>query len=346
MNEELLNLFLLALQGNKNVSTTLNNLMSPELVYLSGQYNPLAAMGNAGGTGPLTAKYSNAEKYPAVSQILNQINTGADEFELSTFVKGLIANNQTDNFDSYSLENLAKELYKESKGGGEEKKTDWQKAGLNDPIDIYSEENLPNKPVLNSYLQSFMGRQMAQSEELKRLSENAESKRKAVAPLYDKEFTTEDLLRYLRDDPEGRRLAKERNIDMSKVDDEGSVYTWRGTQNLKKRPFFDPRNITEGIEQGLSRFGEDLVNTVKGGQTKTIEEAVGGTGKIIKGQDAKKKAYEDASSKAKQVEDQMKLDKYQTEKYIKAYLGEIQKRGITPLDDQFKGVMGFLSQNR
>ena len=42
----------------------------------------------------------------------------------------------------------------------------------------------------------------------------------------------------------------------------------------------------------------------------------------------------------------MKLDKYQTEKYIKAYLGEIQKRGITPLDDQLKGVMGFLSQNR
>lgn len=347
MDEELLNLFLAAQQGNKGISGTLNNLDNQMLIYLAGQYNPLSAMGiTSSGGGQLTARYAGKPDYPAVNQLLAQIQQGDDEYQYGTAVKALITGGQTDGLDSGEFERLASDLYQESTGQvSPSKKTYWQQRGLSDPTDVYSLENLPNRPGLNKVLSQFATAQAARQSELDRASQATESLRKSVAPLYDREFTTGDLLRYLKEDPEGQKLAKERGIDMSKVSKEGDVYTWRGTQR-KKRSRFDPRNLTEAVSSDLFRFAEDLGRTVAGGQTKTLAEAVGGTGKIVAGQDAQKKAYRDALSKQKRIEDDMKLDEYRANKFANEYLKLVQARGETPLGDELKGVMRFMAQNR
>lgn len=345
MDEEILSLFLSALQGNKNVSGTLGNIDNPLLVYLSGQYNPLAGI-SSGGAGQIAARYAGNAEYPAVNQLLAQIQQGDDEYQYGTAVKALIAQNQTDGLDSAQFESLAKDLYDESTGNVDSsRKSVWDKAGLSDPTDIYSMENLPNRPGLNNVLSQFAASRQVQQQELERASKLAEEKRKSVSPLYGKEFTNKELVRYLSEDPEGQKLAKDRGIDMTKVSSEGDVYSWRGTKR-PKRWVLDPRNITEGISSDLYRFAEDLGRTVTGGRTKTLQEAVGGTGKIIAGKEKQRKAYEEAQSKAKSIEDQMKLDEYRANKFANEYLKLVQAKGDTPLSDQLKGVMGFLASNR
>lgn len=343
IDQELLASFLAGSQGNKGVSSMLGNLDNPFLLYLAGQYLPPVSASNAGG---VSSRYVGNENYPSIQELLTQIQEGADEFQYGTAVKGLVAGGRTDGLESGEFERLAKNIYEEQTGtGSSKKKNPFTEAGYADPTEIYTLENLPNRPGINAFLQQVAARQQMQSRDLERLSQTAEEKRKQVAPLYDKEFTTQELVNYLRTDPEGKKLAKQRGIDMSKVSSEGDVYSWKGTKR-PKRSVLDPRNFTEAITSDLYRFAEDLGRTVTGGRTKTISEAVGGTGKLIQGREKQKEEYSAAASRAKQVEDQMKLEQYQAEKFAKAYLGRLAERGITPLKDQMTGVLGFLSQNK
>ena len=366
MDEELLNLFLGATQGNKNVSSTLGNLDSPLLLYLAGQYNPLASMG-AGGVGTIGSRYAGNEDYPAVNEILNEIATGADQFQVATKAKSLVAKGQVDGFDSAEFEKLANQLYKESRGGSEGKS--WmEQPALSDPTELYTSENVPLPDVAGERMAPL---QAAMPDVLKRLV-SAQNREKSKA--FDSDMSEYN---FLANTDEGRALAKSEGINLSQVDPgSGDIYSWRGTKRpdwnkastklnplsllnalgaegyrtaeklwdsatggadytRPKRSVFDPRNVSDAVYGQLFKRGK-----------KDEKSSVKANPRISDAMERKAMASRLAQSERLMAEmDAESLDK-EAQAYRQGVANYKAKQGRTPLDDQLAGVMRLLSQNR
>lgn len=132
--------------ANKNMSSVLRNLGSPFLAFLAGvpqqQDMSMADM-------PLTSAYAGSQD-PVVQSVLNQVNTGIDEYALKSWLANQDANPEFAQlraeygWQPEDLEGLAVGLQKErSKAGGRSKDSWWAKAGLSDPSQMYTEETVP-----------------------------------------------------------------------------------------------------------------------------------------------------------------------------------------------------------
>ena len=145
MDPELMQLFMSAKGSNRNVSGLLGNLDNPMLAYLAGVYDPVSAQGkNAGGA--LWSQYSQNPD-PTIQDIISKIEGGADEFYLNSYIDAMGDVSQT-GFQVGDLKGLAKALQKEYTGassgssyGG--KQDVWSKAGLRNPLDLYTAEDAP-----------------------------------------------------------------------------------------------------------------------------------------------------------------------------------------------------------
>jgi hypothetical protein len=155
MDPELLKLFMAQTKGGKkNVAGLLNTLDNPLFNIIAGVYDPVSAgAGNAGGA--LWSSYSNSQE-PIIQDIVGKIEGGMDEFSLNSYIDALVAGgSDTAGFQVGDLKGLAKALQKEYSGtssgyGG--KQDVFSKAGLRNPLDVYSEEDAPlNARESNAY---------------------------------------------------------------------------------------------------------------------------------------------------------------------------------------------------
>jgi hypothetical protein len=335
MDPEILNLFLQATQGNKNVNSTLGNLDNPLLLFLAGQYLPPSG-GMAGG-GQLASRYAGNPEYPAVNEILNEISTGADEFQIGTKAKALVAAGNVDGFDSGEFEQLAQELHKESRGEGSSSssKDYWSKmgqSGFASPLDIYNEQTVPMPSNAADTLLPLV----LKSEEAKKKLPRVQGRAKAAE--FDENMSAYD---FLANTAEGRALAKSEGIDLNRVDPTtGTVYSWKGTKQKK-----GAKNFLSNIGSQLYRTAEDVFDTATG-KRQTAKNDINLNPNIA---NAMKKSVANSRETARQRTraelDIEMLDK-EANAYRKGVLDVAASQGRTPLEDQLAGVMRFLSQNR
>jgi hypothetical protein len=371
MDPEILNLFLQATQGNKNVNSTLGNLDNPLLLFLAGQYLPPSG-GMAGG-GQLASRYAGNPEYPAVNEILNEISTGADEFQVGTKAKALVAAGNVDGFDSGEFEQLAQELHKESRGEGSSSssKDYWSKmgqSGFASPLDIYNEQTVPMPSNAADTLLPLL----LKSEEAKKKLPKVQGRAKAAE--FDENMSAYD---FLANTAEGRALAESEGIDLSSADaGSGDVYSWRGTKRPdwnKASVKFNPLSLLNALGTEGFRTTEKLWDSAVGGQDykrpkrsvfdpRNVSDAV--YGQLFKRgkkdeknnlnlnpniANAMQKSVADSREAARQRTraelDIEMLDK-EANAYRKGVLDVAASQGRTPLEDQLAGVMRFLSQNR
>jgi hypothetical protein len=364
-------LFLQALQGNKNVGSTLGNLDNPMLLFLANQYLPPS--GGMVGGGELSSRYAGDPKYPGVNEILNTINSGADEFEVGTTAKALIAKGNIDGFASAEFEKLADELYKESRGEGSSSssKDYWSKlnqSGFARPIDIYNEQTVP---LPSNAAETLLPIALKSQEAISKLPK---IQGKAKAADFDENMSA---YQFLANTAEGRALAKSEGIDLSSADPgSGTVYSWRGTKRpdwSKASVRFNPLSLLNAVGTEGFRTAEKLWDSATGGadysrpkrsvlDPRNLSDAV--YGQLFKrGKKDEKNnldlnpnvanAMKKSVAKSRDLNRQRRraeldvemLDK-EANAYRKGVLDVVAEQGRTPLDDQLAGVMRLLAQNR
>jgi hypothetical protein len=354
MDPEIVNLYLQA-KGSKGDTSFLNTLNNPWLTYLAGAYDPMSQQ--VGGTGTLWSSYASNADYPVVQDIMQKIQGGADPYYISSYIDGLVANGTDLNgFQDADLKGLAKGLYNEytgkgsgsSKGGGGNNANWWAKAGFRNPTDVYTTADVP----LNADIRKMMVEQQLKTSKINELKSGADSAVKKTKsklnPLYDKRFDTKELIDYLKNDPEGRKIAKEKNIDWSKVDettgqvfsgpvsDDDPMYTgWQAWS-----PWGAVGNL---VGQGVAEVGRtaEIIGkeNIMGGKAKYIEDKVGYRGKE---NPYDVYAYDQAKLDQEALKDQQgkaaKLDEATRRGALRAFT----EAGRTPTRDQMSTVLKFL----
>lgn len=145
MDPELLQLLIQATGGRSGAGRTSSNLEDVLLGYLSGGYNPMTDMDSGSTSGKLIQKYGSSQ-LPAFQAIMDNLLSGADQYELDSIVSRLEANQMIPEtgFTTDSFRSLVDAMYKEYTGGGSAGKKDvWQKAGLSNPLDVYDIQTAP-----------------------------------------------------------------------------------------------------------------------------------------------------------------------------------------------------------
>lgn len=321
MDPELLQLFMSAKGNNKNVSGLLGNLDSSMLAYLAGVYDPIAAgAGNAGG--PLWSQYANSQE-PIIQDLVGKIQGGMDEFALNSYIDALGDVSQT-GFQVGDLKGLAKALQKEYTGtasgsGGSGGKQDmWSKAGLRNPLDVYSTEDVPMGETSRADVQKIQtGRQGAQKS-LSDATVKAGSARRGVVS--DSAFKDE-LARGLTGTTSGgaRRQA-------------AALAEW-----LKGQDYLDETSLRNKAAELMPKQEFEAI---------PFERAVDFASKKVKKTpaDSKKLAQ---YKKAKEVEglaqQQVNAGAEEERAYREGMLGAYNAAGKTPTRDQLAGIMKFLS---
>lgn len=178
MDPELMQLFLAAKGKNKNVSGLLGNLDNQMLAYLSGAYNPLTQSQDTGG-GSLFAQYENYNQ-PAIQDVLAQIRNGVDKYWLSSYIDSNIdpAAIAASGFQVQDFKNLASALQQDYQKGAV-KQDMWAKAGLSNPLDLYTAENAPMGAKTQERVRQI-------DKELGRVSPMVEQAKSALSGAYQK----------------------------------------------------------------------------------------------------------------------------------------------------------------
>lgn len=352
MDPELMAAFLGARDNNKNVSGLLGNLDNPMLAFLAGVYDPMA--GQAGG-GQLWSSYANNPDYPIVQDIMKKIQNGADPFYLNSYIDSIAGDADFNGFQDADLKGLAKGLYNEYTGGGSGGGdgaggggggTWWGKAGLRNPTDVYTTADVP----LNADVRKMLVEQQKQSKSIGESKIKADDAVKAAAkklsPMYDKDFSTTELMTWLRTDPEGKKIAKEKNIDWRKVDENtGQIFGWGSSKDISSG-WWDPVSVVLDVasipKRELSRAAEIFVKeNVGGGKGKYIEDAVGYRGKE---NPYDVYAYDQAKLDKAALKDQESLASRREQATRRGVLRAYQEQGRTPTRDQLNTMMKFVQK--
>jgi hypothetical protein len=156
MDPQLLQLFAAAMGRDGGLSTMLGNLDNQLLAVLAGVYTPPVETG--GGTLYNQYKATEAQNPDIINRILYNIENGMNEYEIEADIDAAIAelgqNFDVANVNAYgqsvtplgmapdTLKSMAKAMQKEY--SSDKGKADyWQKAGLRNPIDVYTIEDVP-----------------------------------------------------------------------------------------------------------------------------------------------------------------------------------------------------------
>lgn len=349
MDPEIMNLYLQA-KGGKSDTSFLNSLNNPWLTYLAGAYDPMSQQ--AGGAGTLWSNYAGNPEYPVVQDIIQKIQGGADPYYISSYIDGLVANGTDLNgFQDADLKGLAKGLYNEytgksggsSKGGGNNANW-WAKAGFRNPTDVYTTADVP----LNADIRKMMVEQQRKSTNISEQKSKADSAvekaRKKLSPMYGKDFDSEQLVEWLKNDPEGQKIAEKNNIDWKKVDSKtGRIYGWDQSSNINSNRW-DPvsalLNLSSIPLREVSRTAEIITKeNIMGGKPKYIEEKVGFKAKE---NPYDVYAYDQAKLDQEALGDQQKKSAKLDEATRRGALRAFTEAGRTPTRDQMSTVLKFL----
>lgn len=133
--------------GNKNLSGVLGNMDSPILLALAQVLDPYYGTGQTtSGAGSLYGSFASDETTPAaVKAVMDYVDQGMNGYQIEAQINNLDPNVVKDSgYTDEQLISMGKEMAKE---GGKKGTDVFAKAGLRNPNDIYSLEDVP----LNSY---------------------------------------------------------------------------------------------------------------------------------------------------------------------------------------------------
>jgi hypothetical protein len=255
-------------------------------------------------------------------------------------------------------------------GGGDDDLPSW----LRDPTDVYTTQDLPMTPKLKEMISELRKNDATyKAESFKKGKESIIAKRK-LGPLYGKDFSddiaskvnelkkeipslrstgygpddegeyiegaskrleNEALVKWLKETPEGKKLAKEKKINWKKVDAKsGKVYGWAPSR--KKGSWWNPLNWDENVVSSASRAVESVV---KGGDVTNIRDVVGYKATPDAGLETdylqKKKSYQDVKGS------QQRIDMLE-QAYREGALAYLEGQGRTPTRDQLSGMLKFI----
>lgn len=354
MDPELMRLLAAAVANNKGLSGTLNNLDNPLLPILAGVYDPFSAQGGQGGGGPLWSQYAG-ETDPILVDLMTQIKNGTNEYYLGSYIDALVAKDAAGvaatGYSPTDLKGLAKGLLKEytdggSSGSGSSKDT-LSKAGYRSPLDLYSTSDMP---IGKKGSEGLSARKKEQDILIKALAEAqglTSKKGSSFGSLYKgfddkgnvKNPTVKEMIKYVSEDENLKKQlpggGSTRQIDPGS----GEIYSWRGTQESKKRSWWDPRRIDPVglLVKNVMRTAENVTDSIRGIEQPKVQGLLAKSGQLPNSSEALKllKSKEDAAAaKAKGGE-------AKTEAYKKGYLRALAESGKTPLHDQLKAVLEF-----
>lgn len=350
---ELLNLFLQSTNSPSGANRTLNLLNSELLGYLSGGFNPMTQVGGSGSS-PLMRTYES-DPNPVMQQIIAHIKGGTDPYRLSSFVDDLIGGNTTEvanlGFQPEDLKNLAIAMNKEytgTGGGGTSSRGsskggfDFAGAGLSSPLDVYDETNTPMTPATQKLLQEAMGRSSKVSEQMASAKDRSRKAKSELGPMFGKKFNTKELVEFLKNDPEGKLIAKESGVDFQKVDPEtGEIYGWK-TSRDRGGSMWNPLSWVDDAITNVSRTAEIIAKqNVMGGKPKYIENKVG----YGKPEDPQKLyEYEQAQLDEAALRDQEFKAQKMEEAVKRGIARAMRDSGRTPLGDELKQRLALVAK--
>lgn len=354
MDPELLSLYAQLVNSPSGASKIEDLLGSQLLGYISGGINPMTLTGGNASASPLMRSYMS-DPNPVIQQIIQHIQQGSDPYRVSSFVDSLVASNEdavTDSgFQPEDLKNLAVSMQKEYSGGGtsgggsRSKKGgfDFAGAGLSSPLDIYDATNTP----ITGEAAKLLSKAMAGSENISKLKSSASDRsrksKEKLGPLFGKKFNSEELVKFLKDTPEGRLIAKESGVDLTKVDPvTGEVFGWRTSNDRGGSPW-NPASWIEDAVSNVSRTAEIITKqNIMGGKPKTIEDKVG-YGKPVDPQ--KLYEYEQAQLDERALRDQESKSQRLQEAVMRGVARAYKESGRTPLGDELKQRLALLNKS-
>jgi hypothetical protein len=355
MDPQLAAAILQLMQSDSDLSGVTNTAKNPLMMYLAGAYDPSLNLGGRGGE--LFSKYAGDPEYPAVNQIINLIEQGADKYQIKTEATRMGLGMNTDIFDSDTFESLADGLYEEynkNKAGGENDL--WPKA-LARPEDVYSSENMPSSPKFNSSLMDMQEKVKGLESEAAKARARADESKKALGPLFGKNIKSGGFIDYLKNDPEGYAIAKKAGISPGFITPDGKTNTQltvkelvgSKNKNMSTQQMINYlRNSDEGKKILKQRGIRPSLITADG----TIRYTKANVRDLISGDTRaqsmprERDEYYARDFAAKKLEDEVKMQKYAQQVFARGYLEKMQKEGRTPLNDQLTQMASFLSLPR
>jgi hypothetical protein len=355
MDPEIAALFLGARDNNKNVSGVLNNLDSPMLALLAGVYDPVSAQGGGAGGGQMWSKYAGNTDYPFVQEIMQLIQNGADPFYLNSHIDAKSGKADFGGFQAEDMKGLAKALHAEyngtdSGGGGDGggrggSRDDGLPSWLRNPTDMYTAADVPLSRKNLQYINELA----ANDEEMAQQSFDAGKQyiiaKRKLGPLYGKKRDTAALIDYLQNDPKGKKLAKEKNIDWDKVDmTTGQVYSSplsKSGQMTGWQRFAPWGAVYNLVDAGLTEVGRtaEIIGkeNIMGNEATYLEDIV--SPKPDKDLVAD---YRNKQSAYRGIKAEQKREKALETAYREGALKYAKEQGRTPTKDQLRGLLNFV----
>jgi hypothetical protein len=312
MDPELLQLFASARGANKNVSGLLGNMDNSLLAFLAGVYDPVSAQGQAT-AGPLWAKYSQNPD-PTIQGILQEIIDGGDPFSLSSRIDQMdtMGDISGAGFQVGDLKGLAKALHTEYTTAGDPKNMSvWAKAGLREPTDLYSTQDVPLGETSRKEIVGMREGQVA-----------ADRKLSTAQTQYGKvksQLSVEDKI-------------KEQMINRLNSNRASGPYQSRALAEWISQQDVLDENQLRNKAQALS-VPEKEINKA----TKTLSKR-----KNKVNQTEYTKSQYDLGSASVQSDAAKAAERLYREGLVSSY----EAAGKTPLRDQLAGIMSFLSQSK
>lgn len=312
--------------ANRNASSVLGNLDNPYLAYLAGVYDPVSAEMMNEPSSDLIARYAGDPNYPAVNQVIQQIQAGMDPYQISSFATALSGGEPVDNFQPSDFERLAVDMQKEYSSGGKSGKPDiWQKAGLRNPLDRYSEMDVPMSKDLMRMIAGI--RQGAEPARKMRTQAGTALSRAKMEEKLNRSTLEEIASEFER----GRTLTSggaARGL--------GDLANW-----LRSQESLSPQDLERGVQKFAPsqefelRPFKQAVKTVK---SRMDKQGLGYKGVPNKAEQ-RRKAEEEAGLMQQQVNAAQEAERAVRRGAVRAY----EEAGRTPTRDQLVGIMRFLT---
>lgn len=360
MDPEMIKLLAAAKGGNKNLSSTLGNIDNPLFTYIAGVYDPVAAQSgsSAGGGGPLWSQYAG-ETNPIMRDLMMKIQNGTNKFYLGSYIDSLNpADVQATGYSPSDLKGLASGLLKEYTEGASSSsgasKDPFAKAGLRNPLDLYSTSDMPVGKKGAAGLNKISKEQQGVASALKQAQNAATSAQQSLGPLFNgfdelgraKSPSVAQMMDYISGNKELQKQlpgGSMRQIDPAT----GDIYEARGTQQRKSYSGVDPRNLMNLIDIPLQegfRTLEQIGNSVRGKKQPNISDLVN-KGGLLPSQEGVEKAKK-AKRKEGLATGQANAAAQEAELYKKGMMRALAETGRTPLGDQMKSLLQFAALSK
>lgn len=268
--------------GNKNIGSIAGNLDNPILLALAGVLDPYYGSGGGGAGGTVYGQFASDPSTPAaVKAVMDYVDQGMNGYQIEAQINNL--DDEVIKNSGYTDEQLISMGKEMSKEGGKKGSDVFAKAGLRNPNDVYTTADVPLNQDVLKMLTEQDARRSKVGESSAKATEATKKAKKKLGPLYGKDFTSPELLSFLKNDPEGSKLLKGKNIDWDKVDpNTGQIYSGplsdstQDTSWQRFTPWGALRNLVgEGVTQ-VGRTAEIIgKEQIMGGKAKYMSDVVG-----------------------------------------------------------------------